>query len=309
LQTTGFVNSENINEAGNWSLGLLQMDFFYRKRPWYAGQFVRKITPIVDIPEKCIPFISTSLNRLKPKLLSVLVRNVDNTFRATVVKLPVKNNDIDFDFMESFMEGLDNLRVEELESYLSSTGLNDYTLTKDEITVINNYDNLMFGDFDITKVFDISNTHNILSSEINDFNGNIPYLCASADNNSVSSYIKHDLNYIDKGNCVFIGGKTFVVSYQKNDFFSNDSHNLSLHCLDRQPTENEYLFLSTCVFKSLKHKYSWGDSVSKSKIKKDNISLPSFDRKYDINVAEVLITAIKKIVIKDLRLFLNSRGI
>ena len=28
LQSTGFVNEENINEAGTWSLGLLQMDFF-----------------------------------------------------------------------------------------------------------------------------------------------------------------------------------------------------------------------------------------------------------------------------------------
>ena len=45
LQTTGFVNKENINSAGNWSLGLLQMDFFYRKKPWYAGQFVRKVIP------------------------------------------------------------------------------------------------------------------------------------------------------------------------------------------------------------------------------------------------------------------------
>lgn len=37
LRRTGFVNKENINDAGVWSLGLLQMDFFYRKRKWYAG--------------------------------------------------------------------------------------------------------------------------------------------------------------------------------------------------------------------------------------------------------------------------------
>lgn len=42
LQSTGFVNQENVNDAGVWSLGLLQMDFFYRNKPWYAGQFVRK---------------------------------------------------------------------------------------------------------------------------------------------------------------------------------------------------------------------------------------------------------------------------
>ena len=48
LQKTGFVNKENINPAGNWSLGLLQMDFFYRNKPWYAGQFIRKINPKIE---------------------------------------------------------------------------------------------------------------------------------------------------------------------------------------------------------------------------------------------------------------------
>jgi hypothetical protein len=49
---TGFVNKENIKSAGNWSLGLLQMDFFYRHKPWYAGQFVRKITPKIQLNQK-----------------------------------------------------------------------------------------------------------------------------------------------------------------------------------------------------------------------------------------------------------------
>ena len=51
LRRTGYVNKENINPAGTWSLGLLQMDFFYRNRPWYAGQFVRKIVPKIAIPD------------------------------------------------------------------------------------------------------------------------------------------------------------------------------------------------------------------------------------------------------------------
>lgn len=77
LQTTGFVNKENINPAGTWSLGLLQMDFFYRSKPWYAGQFVRKIIPKIEIRESSILFFSTLLNKQKPRLLSILVRNVD----------------------------------------------------------------------------------------------------------------------------------------------------------------------------------------------------------------------------------------
>ena len=68
LQKTGFVNSENINQAGNWSLGLLQMDFFYRQNPWYAGQFVRKIIPKIEITPFAIPFLTAALNKLKPHI-------------------------------------------------------------------------------------------------------------------------------------------------------------------------------------------------------------------------------------------------
>ena len=58
LRESGFVNKENINQAGTWSLGLLQMDFFYRRKPWYAGQFVRKIVPKMNKDEIMIICLS-----------------------------------------------------------------------------------------------------------------------------------------------------------------------------------------------------------------------------------------------------------
>jgi len=101
LKSTGFVNKENINEAGVWSLGLLQMDFFYRKKKWYAGQFVRKIIPKIELAPRVIPFFTAVLNHQKPILLSVLVRNVDDTFKNLKVNLPIKKGKLDFGFMDS----------------------------------------------------------------------------------------------------------------------------------------------------------------------------------------------------------------
>lgn len=118
LQETGFINEENINKAGTWSLGLLQMDFFYRKKEWYAGQFVRKITAKIEIPEKAIPFMTVVLNNQKPVLLSVLVRSVDTKFRTTKVQLPCKDGKIDFEFMESFISDLEKERVKDVSDYL-----------------------------------------------------------------------------------------------------------------------------------------------------------------------------------------------
>ena len=150
LQTTGFVNKENINPAGTWSLGLLQMDFFYREKPWYAGQFVRKITPKIKINKKSVVFFSTLLNKQKERLLSILVRNVDNVFRNTKISLPVKKDrEIDFAFMEGFisqleacrLSQLEACRLSQLEAYLLVTGLKNYTLTPAEEQALTDFQN------------------------------------------------------------------------------------------------------------------------------------------------------------------------
>ncbi|WQW66544.1 restriction endonuclease subunit S [Helicobacter pylori] len=117
LQTTGFVNKENLNPPFTWSLGLLQMDFFYRKKSWYAGQFMRKITPKAEIKNKInsrtAHYFTTLLNALKRPLLSVLVRDIDKTFREQKIQLPLKPTanaqtleDIDFHFMRTLINAL-----------------------------------------------------------------------------------------------------------------------------------------------------------------------------------------------------------
>lgn len=308
LQTTGFINEENINLAGNWSLGLLQMDFFYRKKQWYAGQFVRKVIPLFNLKSNTIPFITTVLNSLKPNLLNVLIRDVDDTFLNSEIKLPTKNNQIDFEFMESFVAELNAQRVAELNAYLTITGLKDYELTEEEKNLLENIDNIEYKELKIIDVFQVKNAGNILAREVELNSGDTPYLCASAENNSVSSYINYNRLLKDEGNCIFIGGKTFVVSYQEKDFYSNDSHNLALYLLDNeQRVKNIQLFLSSCIKKSLSHKYSWGDSISNKKIQKDMILVPIKDGKIDYEIMKKVHRIIEKLVIKDVVLWADKK--
>ncbi|MGL2643706.1 restriction endonuclease subunit S [Helicobacter pylori] len=128
LQTTGFVNAENLNPPFTWSLGLLQMDFFYRKKSWYAGQFMRKITPKTEIENKInlhiAHYFTTLLNALKRPLLSVLVRDVDKTFREQKIQLPLKPTaktqtleDIDFHFMHTFINALMKQTIQGVAEY------------------------------------------------------------------------------------------------------------------------------------------------------------------------------------------------
>ncbi|WP_187839625.1 restriction endonuclease subunit S [Helicobacter pylori] len=128
LQTTGFVNAENLNPPFTWSLGLLQMDFFYRKKSWYAGQFMRKITPKAEIENKInsrtAHYFTTLLNALKRPLLSVLVRDIDKTFREQKIQLPLKPTaktqtlkDIDFNFMHTLINALMKQTIQGVAQY------------------------------------------------------------------------------------------------------------------------------------------------------------------------------------------------
>lgn len=72
-----------------------------------------------------------------------------------------------------------------------------------------------WGEFKLIDVFTVKNTSNILAYNIIEGSGTVPYLCASSENNAVSTYIDYDKKYLEKGNCIFIGGKTLISAVQK----------------------------------------------------------------------------------------------
>ena len=236
------------------------------------------------------------------------MRDVDKAFLTAKIHLPTQNGKIDFAFMENFIAELEAERIAELEAeriaeleaYLSATGLQDYLLTVEEEKALKEFDNWKFEEYRIIDIFDVKNSGNILSRDIMPNSGTTPYLSASTENNAVSSYISYDEDYIDKGDCVFIGGKTFVVTYQEKDFYSNDSHNLILYLKEKEEKSKfNQLFLATCVKIGLGYKYSWGDSISNKKIQTDTFSLPSTKGVPAYAYMEVFIKAVQKIVIKD----------
>lgn len=235
-----------------------------------------------------------------------------------IIKLPTKNGNIDYDFMDTFVAELEAQRVAELEAYLETTGLNDYELTDEEKKILSlsektasnevrhSADNaknetIKFKDFKITDIFEIKNTKSIIRSKIIPGSGTTPYLTASEQNNSISTYIHCSENMIDKGHCLFIGGKTLVITYQKKDFCSNDSHNLALYYKGNYfLSDKEQLYFCGALNKALLHKYSWDNSISKTKIKNNIIRLPiNKQNKIDFDYMEKYITAIEKLIIKN----------
>ena len=152
----------------------------------------------------------------------------------------------------------------------------------------------MWKKYRIVDIFEVKNTHNILSSWITENSGSVPYLTATQNNNSVSTFISYDKEMIDEGNSIFIGGKTLVISYQEKDYFSNDSHNLALYFKDEiHRTKPIQLYMVSALYKSLKPLYSWGNSISKQKIQNDFVSFPTLNNKIAFSYMESYIKALE----------------
>ena len=307
----GFINEDPkyLNEGNTISFGQDTATMYYQEKPYFTGDKIKILKP------KCKEFnknnahfflvaMSQSFRSFSWGRSSFNVSVIENQ----LLKLPVKNGSIDFGFMENFIAELEAQRITELEAYLSVTGLKDTNLSPEEEQALKDLPNIEFKDYKLTDIFNVKNTGNILSRDIIENSGTTPYLCASAENNAVASYISYNENCKNKGNCIFIGGKTFVVTYQEYDFFSNDSHNIALYLKNAEyQTKLDQLYLATCVYKSLCHKYSWGDSISNKKAQKDYISLPTKGGVVDFKSMSILILAVQKLVIKDVVSYSGSK--
>ena len=318
LQTTGFVNKDNINPSGTWSLGLLQMDFFYRRKPWYAGQFVRKIVPKFDLPENAILFFTTLLNMQKKVLLSVLVRNVDKKFRNIIVSLPITpENKIDFDFMEAFIRELEEERIRELEeerireltAYLKVSGFDNYKLSKCESEALAHFNELKWKEFRIGDLFDIlTSKKRFDANKIKILNeGKYPYIVRTSLNNGIKGYLNESEEFLNDENTISFGQDTATMFYQSKPYFTGDKIKIVKYKNGLFNKINALYFL-TVMNKSFVN-FSWGSSSFNVDIIKDQtIMLPvTSDDSPDYAFMETFISAVQKLVIKDVVLYADKK--
>ncbi|MGL2726789.1 restriction endonuclease subunit S [Helicobacter pylori] len=331
LQTTGFVNAENLNPPFTWSLGLLQMDFFYRKKSWYAGQFMRKITPKAEIENKIdlriAHYFTTLLNALKRPLLSVLVRDIDKTFREQKIQLPLKPTaetqtleDIDFDFMEKFIAELEQCRLAELEAYLKATGLENTTLSSEEENALNVFNNsgggntpcgLTWQSFRLGDLFEIRPTkaYNLTNPHLFDNNAKNPVVTNSSLNNGISGY--SSLEPTEKSNQITYSDTTTSegIFYQKRPFIGY-SHVQGLYPLKYHEFWNEKTLLYIVVaFKKVAcGRFDYGNKFNRKIASEMLISLPTNPHGgIDFDFMRTLINALMKQTIQGVAQYCGAK--
>ena len=125
-ETTGFISDLGKQPSGTFSFGLMQKIFYYRKREWYAGQFVKVVTCNDDISEDAKLYLQTILNGLTPRLAPYLVRDIETIFYESDLLLPyTKDNTIDYDWMELYVRKGKQLVKEHTIQWLDKEWLDD----------------------------------------------------------------------------------------------------------------------------------------------------------------------------------------
>lgn len=298
----------------------MQMDFFYRNKPWYAGQFVRKLIPKISIEGSSIRFFTTVLNKQKPTLLSVLVRDVDKVFNSIIVSLPITSTgSIDFDFMEYFIAELEAQRIAQLDTYLKTTGLDNCELTHEEISALYDYSsvyNKAWEPYRIGDLFERVDTRKLpyKAKELPTAPANgyvLPCLTSSFQNQGLNYYAPIAGATILK-NVISLPSNSDVYRayYQSQDFtVLSDSYAIRWKNHAAGLTPNQYLFFVMCINRvtnlpiySYKNKLG-GWNVVKEKF----ISLPVKNGVIDFTFMETFISAIKKKTIKDVVKYNNEK--
>ena len=256
------------------------------------------------------------MDKHQQRFQSLLIRNFENAFKLSKIKLPVKNKEIDFDFMESFIARLEVERMAKLEAYLLATGLKDYELTKDEQKAIAGYDDLKWSEFRLGALFEKIKTSKLpfkadelpkqMAGEYT-----LPCLTSSFRNQGLNYFAPRDGATILK-NVISIPSNSDVYRayFQSNEFtVLSDAYAIRWIFSDVELLPNQYLFTVPCINKVTDLSiYSYKNKLGGWNVVKDKlIQLPIKNDQPDYAIMDTLISAIKKLVIKDVVLYTQAK--
>ena len=233
------------------------------------------------------------------------------------IQLPTKDGKIDFEFMDACIRELEEERIRELEeerirelsAYLTVSGLDNYELSSEEKESLEKF-NLEVDTWKLFKVQDVfdvkSSKKRFDANKVEILNYGFPYIVRMSTNNGIKGYINQDEQLLNQGNTIAFGQDTATMFYQENPYFTGDKIKI-LECRYDNFNKINSMFLISVMRKSFST-FSWGaNSFSEKVINNQEIKLPTKDGKIDFEFMELLISAVQKLVIKDVVLYADEK--
>jgi len=245
-----------------------------------------------------------------------------NSLEAHKIFLPTLGGEINFSFMEKFIEELERERVEELErerveeldAYLLATGLKNYKLTQSEKTALAKFDEFSRR-WGVAKKFKIGDLFLVVSNpQLNkesfhfSDNGEYPYFTRTVLNNGIAGYVdyldeKHKIN----GNSLAVGMLGMQFFYMKKDFYAGQFTKTIYPKFDNFNKDIAQYFI--CWLNKKQNFYQSHLVRDFERLfNETTILLPiSEDGKINYKFIKDFIKAIEKLVIKDIVLWADKK--
>ena len=217
--------------------------------------------------------------------------------------LPLTDNGfINFDFMESFIAELEAERVAELSAYLTVSGLDNYELSSDEVQALQNYSSLTWKLFNLECLFGKSTRGKRLKGD-DRISGTLPFVTAGEASEGISAYISNNVEVFEKNTTTI---DMFGSAKYRNYKYGADDHIAVVH------TENvpmkAAIFLTSAIHKAAHTgKFDYGHNFYAKDADALDIMLPAKDGIPDYSAMGILISAVQKLVIKEVVLYANKK--
>ncbi|MBC1525274.1 restriction endonuclease [Listeria booriae] len=315
----GFIVEDEsfLNEGNTISFGQDTATMFYQEIPYFTGDKIK----ILKAKDKRFNkknaqfFLSTMVNSFSSFSWGGSRFNVD-IIKNQNVSLPYKNGEIDFDFMETFIEELEAERITDLSIYLKVSGLDDYRLTGEEEQSLNRFQTLEWKLYKIGELFEKLSTKKLpykakdLPDRVTD-NYVLPCLTSSFKNQGLNYYAPKENATILK-NVISIPSNSDVYKayYQSREFtVLSDAYAIDWKFDRAELTNYQYLFMVMCINKVTDlPKYSYKMKLGGWNVVKNiDIALPVQNGKIDLSFMDNFINAISKSTIQDVVKYVDKK--
>ncbi|MCI7247482.1 MAG: restriction endonuclease subunit S [Campylobacter sp.] len=261
---------------------------FYRNYKFFCDDNILVFLPKIDISNKSLLFMTSVINKDKAKF-GYEKQYRQKSFAEHKIKLPItQNSEIDFDFMENFIDKIEQKQRGILEFYKhKKQNGGGYELNSKT-----------WKEFKIGDLFEVSGSKTTSKIHLEKIGaGKYPYITTQATNNGIAGY--YDF-YTEMGNCLTIDSAVLGSCFYQKDNFSASDHVEILR--PKKFTLNSKLAL---YFTSLFNKnivilgYSYTKKRNQIRIKNEIVKLPVNNLgEIDFDFMESFIKAIQKECIK-----------
>ncbi|QYA54240.1 restriction endonuclease subunit S [Acinetobacter johnsonii] len=311
---------EYLNEANTISFGQDTATMFYQSEPYFTGDKIK-----VFYPKKHVKFnkkIAQAIIQAMKKAFSNFSWGSSSynvsVLSSTKIQLPTVNNIIAFDYIEKFVSTLETERLATLELYMKTTGLSNCVIDLNEKNVLDRLEQVTWKEFIISDLFEKLNLKNnnkafdklLDTSTVRTHEFNLPLVNAKLGNNGIMFYGREqdfdsaEMTIDIVSNGAVATGTVYAQPYKVGVLW--DAYLLKIK--NQNMNKQKLLYLTVTLQKSIKTKFGWEDKAVWSKVQYEKISLPvKPDNTPDYEYMDLVISAMQKVVIKDVIGYLDQR--